>query len=152
MHDPLDPAASAAIPSAGAAGSPPGGAIVKRRLVSFDPATGMPVVQTVPMLTKVQVHDVIAAAAASPYEDPLGLEPQYAGWTNLEVMVDKRVRAAAHSGDDQLVESILDRLIGKPKQSSESVVTKLTYEDTLKEIARQAVSPIDASVVDPLEG
>ena len=137
-----------------------------KRVVVFDPATGQPVIQNVPMFTKQQVANIIVAAATELYEgDPI-LEPEFIGKTNLEVMVIKQTRRAAANGEMVLVEAILDRIIGKPKTTSESHSISETYEQALARIERQdaearlraapstppasdASAPIEAQVIDP---
>lgn len=121
---------------------------IQRRIVEFDAATGLPVLKIAPVFTKKQVVEVLNRAIAMPYEDPLGLEPQFAGMTVLEVMMIKRAQRAALTGDDREVESILDRLLGKPETSSKSVSVSASYEDYLKEVDRKA-APIDVTPQDP---
>ncbi len=151
MQDPL--AAAPVSPSAGAAATP-----ILRKLVVWD-AEGNPLVTTEQMLTKASIHDLWMSGAAQIYvpdpHDPL--DAQYAGMTCAEVMVRKQIQNAARLG---LAESVMDRLIGRPKQSVESTKLVLTYEDTLREIARKedlkAGAPppprnvMDAELVDPL--
>lgn len=128
---------------------------VNRRIVVFDAVSGRPVVQNVPMLTKAQVAEIALAAASQLYVDPndesaleLGLPPsEFYGMTNLEVMLIKQARNAALTGDSDMVEKILDRLIGKPKQTSEIAKT-VTYEGYLTQIAQKVM---DATPVEPIE-
>lgn len=125
---------------------------VQRRLVEFDPTTGEPVVSTVPTFTKAQIKNAILAAIALPYEPVAGdpKEESYRGLSNLEVMLIKQARNAARTGDVFEVEKLLDRVIDKPKQTSESVRVEVGYEDYLKEIARKAAPsslPIQAAQV-----
>ena len=147
--------------AASGSGDPPAralGAVVQRRLVAFDPMTGAPTVTNVPMMTPAQIGNLAAAALSAPYEDPLGLEPQYAGLTCGEVAMAKRAQRAAASGGIVETESLLDRAIGKPKNSSENVNVNVngSYEDFLREKAAK-ISPavadvVEAEVVDPLFG
>ena len=117
---------------------------VTRRIVSWD-ADGNPVVQNVPMLTKSQIIDIVAAAVSQPYSSPddelaveLGLPPsEFHGATLMEVMLVKAAREAAETGDPDMVEKLLDRLLGKPKQTSEVLKTVATYEERLREIGAQ---------------
>ena len=116
---------------------------INRRIVAWDPDTGQPVVQNVPMFTRAQISEIALAAASQPYVDPddeikieLGLAPsRFFGRSNLEVMLVKQAEGAAKTGEG--VDSILDRLIGKPKQSLESVKVSMSYEDWLKDVARR---------------
>ena len=137
--------------------APPAAAL--RRLVVWGP-DGAPVVKTERVLSKPQIHDLIAASASLPYmptpeEELLGI---YHGMTNLEVMVVKQHHWAARSGDTAEVEAILDRLVGKPKQSSEVLKITKTYDEALREIAenerrKQSGVPkiVEAELVDPAE-
>ncbi len=135
MEDPLAPAPSAQERSAGAV---TGGVTVLRRLVVWD-KDGNPLVTTEQFLTKPAIHDLWMAAAAQIYvvdpHDPR--DAQYAGMTCAEVQIRKSVQHAARTGEGEVV---LDRLIGKPRQVSETTKLVLTYEDTLKEIARKELT------------
>jgi hypothetical protein len=108
---------------------------VLTRMVVFDPATGQPVVQNVPMFTKQDVHNILVAAATQLYDADPTIEPELVGKTNLEVMLLRKVNRAARGvlGEDELV---LDRLIGKAISKSENKTMTVTYEDKLKEIDR----------------
>lgn len=147
-------------------GAPGGGglSVVTRRVTQWE--NGLPVVRDVPMLTKSQIVDTIAAVVSLPYFDPedelrveMGLKPsRFYGMTNAEAMITRLVDNAARTGDKDEVEKILDRLLGKPKQTSETIKTTLTYEDRLKEIAArraQTATPavrtdvVEAQVVPP---
>jgi hypothetical protein len=142
------------------------GVVIQRRLVQFDPVTGYPVVVIVPTLTKTQIGDTAAAALSLPYEDPLNLEPQYKGLTNVEVAMTKVAKRAALNADLADVEMLLDRAIGRPKNTAENVNLNVngTYEDFLRSVAAKVTpsspSPtiVDAEVVggevvgDDLEG
>lgn len=120
----------------------------QRRITRIDAATGELVVEHVPVFTKKQVQQVIAITAATPYTSPddelaieMGLPPSpFYGKTLLEVMVMKQMQRAAQSGEGEEVDRVLDRIIGKPTQHSESVVTRTSYEDRLKAI-RAAMAP-----------
>lgn len=135
-------------------------AVVLRRLVSWDPLTGQPIVKVAPMLTREQITEAITASLALPYEpDPRTPEDQrYAGMTNLEVQLHKRSKSAARSGSTDDSEALLDRVLGKPKTTAESLRVTIGYEDYLKDIASKTPppqsesQPIDAEIVpeDPL--
>ena len=152
---------------------------IQRRMIAWTPE-GLPVPVSVPMLSKAGIEELATAALSLPYKiEPLVLtdippsaspaekariqkendalekahesELEFEGRTNAEVMIVKLARAAAR-GDKDATASMLDRVLGKPKQSVESKSMKLTYEDYLKEMARSSaasVSPTeDAEVVD----
>lgn len=132
---------------------------VKRRFITWD-AAGNPQVVSEDVLTKAAIQDLYLAAAAQMYEPEPGNahDAQYAGLTVAEVMVRKQLMQAARTGN---AEEVMDRLIGKPKQSTEVTKLNLTYEDTLREIARKeslklgpparrAVVTVEAEIVDPI--
>ncbi len=145
--------------------APPGA--VNTRIMRWE--GGQPVVRDVPMLTKTQIQEIGAAALALPYSEPgdalaieLGLQPsEFYGRPLYEVMKIKQAREAARTGDTAIIESIEDRVVGKPKQSVESHSIKETYEEYLARISREDALPVralpiqDAEVVapaaDPLE-
>lgn len=106
-----------------------------QRIAAWD-GQGNPVVATVPLITKAQVAELYAAAAAETFNcpDPLDPDHEFHGLSMAEVMVRKEVRAAARSGN---AETVMDRLVGRPKQTSESTRLTLGYEDALKEIERK---------------
>jgi len=112
--------------------------------VTWD-AEGNPVVKNVQVFTRAQVSDIAMAAASAPYitaDDELalalGLPPsEFHGMSNLEVMLIKQARWAAASGETDVIEKVLDRLIGRPKTTAEVKSLSLGYEDMLKEIARK---------------
>lgn len=122
--------------------------VAHRRLLGFD-AQGQPTVAIVPLVTKGAMQDLYNAAAAQPYQpDPANpLDAQYEGLSCAEVMVRKQMVKAARTGEPG---EVTDRLMGKPKQTSESVRVTVTYEERLKRIAQSvaAGAPItDAEVV-----
>lgn len=106
---------------------------------------------TAPLITKNQLQDLYMAAAAQPFicEDPLDPDFPYNGMTCAEVMVRKQILKAAQTGDAEMV---MDRLLGRPKQSVESTKLSLTYEDFLKETARKEADkrPSPATIAEPV--
>lgn len=146
-------------------GVPGGGVLapVNQRLVTWD-ADGNPLVKNVRVFTKTQVAEIAMAAASQPYVDlndelavALGLPPsRFYGMTNLEVMLVRQAEWAAASGETDVIEKVLDRLVGKPKQSSESLHIHDSYEEALKRIGAKAAATTkpaiqEAEIVDPLE-
>lgn len=129
---------------------PPKTIAVRRRLVQWDEKTGQPIVSTEMVLTKNQIQDAITAAVSQPYHDPENKEPQFAGMTNMEVMLIKMVRSAARTGDSKDAGAILDRILGKPKQTTETTTFAANYQDYLAEIERKGEgAPTSAPVVAP---
>lgn len=112
-------------------------------------ANGVPVPSSAPLLSKQNVEDLAVAALSLPYVgDPLGLYPEFDGMTNAEVMLVKLARQAA-DGSMDATEILLDRVLGRPKQSVESKTFRMTYEDLLREKAAAAQR---AEVVVVVEG
>jgi hypothetical protein len=106
--------------------------MISRQIISW--IDGVPTLVVQPMLTKALTTDIILAAASQPYHDPLGLEPEFLGMSNMEVMVIKQVRRAATTGERVDVEGILDRILGRPKTSAENTNVSVSYEDFLREV------------------
>lgn len=126
------------------------GLTVQRRLVAWDPLTGEPITKSVPMLPKEQLRDIALAAMSLPYA-PGTLENEIAdaefrGMTNAEVMLIKMTREAAATGDSDLVEKLLDRVLGRPKQSSEVLKVHANYEDYLKSLAAKTPAPAEEAI------
>lgn len=144
-------------------GTPGAGGLVPvlQRIVTWD-SQGNPLVRNHAVFTKIQVSDIAMAAASALHVDPddelavaLGLPPsEFYGMSNLEVMLIKQARWAAKSGETDVIEHVLDRLIGRPKQVSESKSLELTYEDYLKEVgrreAKRAQPSVEAEILDEL--
>lgn len=145
-------------PPEGAPNSPDNSLVpVNRRVVTWGP-NGTPMVKEIPMLTRAVISEIAMAAASMPYSDPdddlaieMGLPPsEFYGMTNLEVMIIKRTRNAALTGDEDKIEKVLDRLIGKPKAISEQHRVTETYEEFLSRTAKEAEAIPEAEVVDEL--
>ena len=139
-----DPAPSAPIPSAGRGVLAP----VQRRVIGWDPETGAPSVELVPMVTKAQAEATVSATAALPYDGP---ELEFQGLSNLEVALIRQAQGAAR-GDREDLKEIMDRIAGKPKQTSEVMKVTMTYEEKLKQIAGRRSTQarvVDAQVVPP---
>lgn len=149
-----------------------GGAL--RRTITWGP-DGLPVPTTAPLLSKSGIENLAVVAASLPYKVPeLVLPPapeldaskivneryeqerdrliaehekelEFDGLTNAEVMFIKIARRAASGGDSAAENTLLDRMLGKPKQSVESKNLNLTYEDLLREKAARATP---AEVID----
>ena len=149
-----------------------GGAL--RRTITWG-RDGLPVPTNVPLLSKPGIENLAVVAASLPYKVPdLVLPPapavdaskmdaeryelekarliaeheaelEFDGLTNAEVMFIKIARRAA-SGDSAAENTLLDRMLGKPKQSVESKNLNLTYEDLLREKAARGSEVIDVKV------
>lgn len=118
---------------------------VNQQIVTWD-ADGNPVVRAVRVFTKAQVSQIALAAFSQPYVDPndelaiaIGLKPsRFYGMTNLEVAMVRQAEAAA-KGDLDAHEALLDRAIGKPKQSVEKELGD-NYAQALDRIAKAAAA------------
>jgi len=80
-------------------------------------------------------------------EHELEQEREFEGMTNAEVMIVKLARSAA-GGDPVATSMMLDRVLGKPKQSVESKSMTMTYADVLKEKAARAASARGEEAID----
>lgn len=89
------------------------------------------------------VKQLATSALSLPYEgeydESLGIkvvEERFTGMSNAEVMWVKIAEKAA-AGDLSAAGLILDRVLGKPKQSVESTSMTLSYPEYLELIAKQ---------------
>lgn len=97
---------------------------------------GVPTVEIACQQVKEIIPDVLLTALLEPFVDDLGIYPEFAGLTKLEVMAKNIASNAALGGIDS-VNQMLDRILGKPKQSSESKNLNVTYQDFLNELERR---------------
>lgn len=95
---------------------------------------GVPTVETQPASLKETLSDVMLGAMLQPYRDDLGLYPEYAGLSNMEVASLQAANMAAE-GDLQAFTTLLNRILGMPKQSSESKTLTMNYQDFLNAAA-----------------
>jgi hypothetical protein len=127
--------------------------VINKRMIVWGP-DGVPRPSSVPTISRQGIEDLAAVALSLPYkipEVPLNLpdkerqeavarreaEMEFDGMTNAEVMIVKLARSAA-SGDPEATSMLLDRVLGRPKQSVESKSMTMTYADVLKEKAARA--------------
>ncbi len=137
------------LPAVGALG------VINKRMIVWGP-DGVPRPSSVPTISKQGIEDLAAVALSLPYkipEVPLDLsdaehkkavarreeEMEFEGMTNAEVMIVKLARSAA-SGDPDATTMLLDRVLGRPKQSVESKSVTFSYADVLKEKAARAAA------------
>lgn len=102
---------------------------------------GKPVPTHTKILDKEAVSQLPITALSLPYErseleKELGVDEEFEGMSNIEVALIRLSRDASRGGYKAL-ETLLDRAIGKPKQQIESKNFSMTYEDWLKEKARE---------------
>lgn len=109
-----------------------------RRMIVFG-ADGVPRPVSTPLLTKQSIEDLAVTALSLPFKpDPLSpSDAEFGGMTNAEVMIVKLARSAA-AGSMEATTTLLDRVLGRPKQSLESKSMTMTYADVLKEKAARA--------------
>lgn len=110
-------------------------------------ATAIQWVQGVPEpvyrnITPKSVKELATTALSMPYvgvyDEELGMhviEPEFEGMSNAEVMWVKVARKAA-DGELEATKIILDRVLGKPKQSIESTTMSLTYPEFLEMLSK----------------
>lgn len=147
----------------------PGKALVRGRLIEWDPATGLPVPVSRPILAAQQIEALATTALSLPYEpeEPAATDfttkqaydaarekwekerSDYAGMTCAEVMMVRLAQRAA-DGNQSATSELLDRVLGRPKQTSEVKSVSMKYEDYMKKIAdeeaKRKATVIDATV------
>lgn len=91
-------------------------------------------------LTPASVTELFFAALSDEYRiqcdgdgTPFPHEKEFEGWTNVEVMTIRRVRAAA-AGDIDSQKLVLDRTLGKPVQPIEQKTENVTLSKALERI------------------
>ena len=94
-------------------------------------------------ITPTSVKTLATTALSMPYQgeyneelDMYIVEPRFAGMTNAEVMWIRTAEKAA-SGDLAATNLILDRVLGKPKQSVESMSMSMSYPEFLEFLAKK---------------
>ena len=110
--------------------------------ITYNPKTGLPVAaHSNANATKDQVEGMVFAAWSALYEgdrDPetgniTGFNPKFAGLTYGEV-ANLRMAEKAAMGDTQAYTAMMDRMLGKPKQQTETVSMTMTYQDFLDQL------------------
>jgi len=114
--------------------------VINRRMIVWGP-DGVPRPESVPMLSPKAIEDLSITALSLPYKpDPLApSDKEFEGMTNAEVMLVRLARTAA-GGSLAATETLLDRVLGRPKQSIESKNVNVSYADVLKEKADRAAA------------
>lgn len=102
---------------------------------------GNPVIAYKEMLTKEVVAELPLAALSARYERTdeekvLGEALDFEGLTLAEVMNIRLARSAAN-GELDAIKTILDRTLGKPKQSIQSTKLSMTYTEYLDQLAQK---------------
>ena len=102
---------------------------------------GVPHVEYRQMVNKDVLNDLPMAALSMPYKRTeqeifLDIDPEFDGMSNAEVMNIRLARRAA-SGEMDATKTILDRILGRPKQQIESRTISETYTQYLERIAAE---------------
>jgi len=102
---------------------------------------GVPHVEYRQMVNKDVLNDLPMAALSMPYKRTeqeifLDVDPEFEGMSNAEVMNIRLARRAA-SGEMDATKTILDRILGRPKQQIESRTISETYTQYLERIAAE---------------
>lgn len=102
---------------------------------------GIPDVRYQKMLTKETVAELPLAALSQPYERTsleieLGRDEEFENLTRAEVMHIRLARKAA-GGSMEAAKFLLERMLGKPKQSVETKSLSMTYTQYLEELTRK---------------
>jgi hypothetical protein len=98
----------------------------------------LPVVESREVFPTHDLKTITESIMAEPYDDPLGIFPQYAGMSNGEVILRQLIGRAALGCKDATKE-LFDRLVGKPKQQIESKKMTMTYQDYLDGLDRETI-------------
>lgn len=109
----------------------------------FDWVEGQPRPKRRQGMGKEQVQNIHNAAAALPYQgewNPLTqrfeMPPDLDGLTLAEVAIVRQWQKAA-DGDTKAYTTLMDRMLGKPKQAVETVSMKMSYSEFLDMMAAQ---------------
>ncbi len=91
------------------------------------------------MINKEAVTDLPLTVLSLPYlrtdfEKEMNLDERFEGMTNAEVAMILIAEAAANC-DQKALDMLQDRVVGKPKMTSENKNINMTYEDLLDVIA-----------------
>jgi len=85
-----------------------------------------------------QLTAVTEKILAEPYEDPLGIFPEFKGMSKGEVVL-RQLISRATLGDKDATKELLDRMVGRPKQQIESKRLTMSYQDYLDGIDRGTI-------------
>ena len=104
-----------------------------QRLVKWENGVPVATSERVP-IKKEDIAVILGQALVAPFNrGSVHERVEEDSMTNIEVMAHSLARLAAF-GDSRAIEIILDRLLGKPKQQTENVNMKMTYQDFLDSI------------------
>ena len=100
---------------------------------------GVPIPCTKRIVKPENIQDIIQAAVSLPFtvdDDDYDLYPELYGLSYAEVAAIKLARNAA-KGDTTAINALLDRMVGKPKQSIETKNLNMSYQDYLDKVGKQ---------------
>jgi len=113
---------------------------VKRTMIKWVNGMPEPAYENIsPQSVKQLATSALSLPYEGEYDEDLGIkvvEERFAGMSNAEVMW-VRIAEKAAAGDLSAAGLILDRVLGKPKQSVESTSMTLSYPEYLELIAKQ---------------
>ncbi len=93
------------------------------------------------IISRESIGDLPQVTLSLPYVRPPadiidGIDEEFDGMTNAEVMMIRLTRQAV-SGSQDAVKILLDRVLGKPKQFIDTKSLSMNYQDYLEELARR---------------
>ena len=117
---------------------------------------GQPVPIYTPPVTPDNIQDMHQNALQQTYKPPLDAqgnlldpkEEEFIGMPKLEVGFHKRADKIA-AGDEDALERSLDRLIGKPKQSVESVSVSMSLQDFVAGLRPPTIDELEDAGLTP---
>jgi hypothetical protein len=102
---------------------------------------GKPIAKYTEIINKEAIADLPLAVLGLKYkreqlEIELGIDAEFEGMTNAEVMFIRLARQAAHGGkgSGKAATALLDRVLGKPKTSAEVKSVSINYKDYLQQL------------------
>jgi hypothetical protein len=109
---------------------------------------GVPIPVYTQPITTPNLNKLVLASAQVEYKPKDDSDPERPGVTKIEVAVERAMDRMAWGCQDTL-EWFFDRVIGKPKQTVESVTMALTYEEFVSRLPAATQDELeDAGIVD----
>ncbi len=113
--------------------------------------SGSPVVEIKRMLTKEVLAELPLMAVSLPYkrteeEILFGIDTEFEGRTNAEVINIKMARAAAR-GDGTAAKLLYERILGKPKQQIETHKVTENYHEFVDRVTKEENEVMEAEAV-----
>ncbi len=112
------------------------GEVIKHKKLVIEWVDGVPVPTEREIVTKEAVAQLPLTVISLPYkrtelEVEFDIDLEYEGLTNGEVMMLEIAKSAAR-GDHRAADMLLDRILGKPKMTSENTNLNVSYQDYLQ--------------------